>query len=182
MDGKRIIIAGSAGSGKSWLAKRLAQATGYPLVHLDREFWQPGWIHPPREAWIARQRELMAGDRWIIDGDYRSTLELRFEAADTVVFLDIPRVVCLIGAIRRHGKKRSDLPEYLEEKFDKEFLDFLKLIWIYPRNDRPRILALHDKYPDKPFVVLKSRGEVARWVESLAEPIDAAVGEQEAGI
>lgn len=71
---KRIIIIGSSGSGKSYLAKRVAEVTEYPLIHLDNEFWKPGWTKTPRDEWIEKQRKIIAAEKWILDGNYDSTL------------------------------------------------------------------------------------------------------------
>jgi adenylate kinase family enzyme len=159
-DYSHIIIIGSAGSGKSWLAKRVAALTGYPLSHLDVEFWQPGWVKTPKEDWISRQQQLISRDKWIIDGHYQSTLELRFQAADLVIFLDINRWICILGALSRHGKKRSDLPDYLNERLDGEFVEFCKWIWNFPGNGRKKTLSLHQKYPEKEFLVFSSRRQM----------------------
>ena len=70
----RIILVGSAGSGKSWLSKRIAEITGYPLYHLDVEFWKPGWVMSSSEEKIARHHEIMNGEKWIIDGNYGGTM------------------------------------------------------------------------------------------------------------
>ena len=80
----------------------------------------------------------MQTDAWIINGNYGDTIELRIAAAELVVFLDINRFVCLRGAARRTGKKRDNLPEYLEEPkwFSREFAEFAKLIWKYPKTDK----------------------------------------------
>ena len=134
----RIIIIGSAGSGKSYLAKKIAEITKYPLIHLDNEFWNPGWVKTPREEWIEKQKEMISTEKWIIDGNYNSTLELRIEASDLVIFLDINRFVCMYGAIKRHGKKRSDLPDYCDERFDKEFIDFLNGSGIFLKQVNPK--------------------------------------------
>lgn len=165
----RIIIIGSAGSGKSYLAKKIAEITGYPLIHLDNEFWNPGWVKTPRDEWIKKQKNMMASEQWIIDGNYDSTLELRFEACDVIIFLDINRFICMLGAIKRHGKKRSDLPDYCEEKFDKEFLEFLKWIWSFSKVSKPKILALRKAYQDKSMIVLKSRGEVKKFLCNVSK-------------
>ena len=162
-----IIIIGSAGSGKSYLAKKIAEITEYPLIHLDNEFWNPGWVKTPREEWIEKQREMISTEKWIIDGNYNSTLELRIEASDLVIFLDINRFVCMYGAIKRHGKKRSDLPDYCNEKFDKEFIDFLKWIWSFSKTSKPKIMELHNKYEEKQFVVIKSRRKVNKLIEEI---------------
>ncbi len=162
----RIIIIGNGGSGKSYLAKNLSAITGLPLVHLDNEFWQPGWVKTPKEEWIDKQKNMIKEETWIIDGNYNSTMELRYEAADLVIFLDINRLVCIISALKRHGKKRSDLPEYLEEKLDSEFIGFCKLIWDFHRAGKRSILALHGRYPDIPFMVIKRRKEVNKLLKT----------------
>jgi len=164
---KRIILVGSAGSGKSWLAKRLANITDYKMIHLDCEFWQPDWTKTPKEEWIEKQKEFIKGEKWIIDGNYKSSMELRFAAADLVIFLDINRFVCMWSALKRHGKKRSDLPDYLEEKMNLEFIDFLKWIWSFKKTGKRRILDLHEKYSEKEFLVLKSRKAVREFLKTV---------------
>ncbi len=166
----KIIVVGCSGSGKSWFSKKLAEKTGYKLIHLDNEFWKPDWVQTPRDEWIIRQKELIEEKQWIIDGNYNGTLELRFTASDLIVFLDINRYICILSALMRMGKKRSDLPEYLNEPklFSKGTLDFYKWIWIFPKKGRKTILDLHEKYPEKEFLHIKSRKEMNK---ILAEEI-----------
>lgn len=161
---RRIILVGSCGSGKSWMSKRIAYITGYPLTHLDKEYWQPDWVKTPRNEWIAKQEKFISGECWIIDGNYDSTMELRYAAADLVIFLDINRLVCILGAAKRNGKKRSDLPEYLDEHsfLSKEFLEFCGWIWIFRKGGRKTILTLHEKYPNTTFLHIKRRSQVKR--------------------
>ncbi|MDR0906867.1 MAG: hypothetical protein LBN00_11995 [Oscillospiraceae bacterium] len=160
----RIIVVGSPCSGKSTLARRLAARTGHTLIHLDMEFHQPNWVPTPRPEWIAKQERLVAGERWIIDGNYNGTMELRFAAADLVIFLDVPRVVCIWRELRRRGTKRSDLPDYLEEPpfFSKDHFEFLKWIWDYPKRSRGTVLSLHEKYADTAFLHLKGRRKMKK--------------------
>ena len=160
----KIIVVGCSGSGKSWLSKRIAKLTGYPIFHLDVEHWQEGWVMSSREEKIARQKQIIDGDKWIIDGNYNSTMEIRFEAADLVVFLDINRITRIISVMKRTGTKRSDLPDYLEEPkvLSREFFDFFKILWAYPKTGRKTVMALHEKYPNKIFLHIKSRGAVWR--------------------
>lgn len=164
---KRIIVIGNCGSGKSWFSRRLADITGYRLVHLDCEYWQPDWVGTPKEEWIEKNKEIIKGENWIIDGNYNSTMELRFTAANLVIFLDINRYVCIWSALRRHGKKRSDLPDYLEEKIDSEFLVFLRWIWGFKKIGRKRIMDLHEKYPEKDFLILNSRRAVRKQIKYM---------------
>ena len=164
---KKIIIIGSGGSGKSTFAKELGEGTGLPGIHLDKEFWQPNWVETPRDEWIEKQKQFISDEKCIIDGNYGGTMELRFASADLIIFLDINRFLCVYSAARRTGKKRSDLPENLQEPkmLSKDFFDFAKWIWSYPKTGKKKVLALHDKYPDKPFLRIKSRRELKRYLK-----------------
>lgn len=175
----RIIIVGNNGSGKSFLSKELSVITGLPLVHLDAEFWRPKWEKPPKAEWIKKQREFTEKEKWIIDGNHTDTMELRFQSADLIIFPDINRFICLAGVFKRWGKKRPDMPQYLEERFDMEFLKFLKGLWNFPKTRKCIIMNLHKKYPDKPFFVIKSRRRMnnllKQWRDEKAKHINPAV-------
>ena len=99
--GRRILVTGMAGSGKSTFSRALAARTGLPVVTLDFHFWRPGWVAPSEDEWREQQRRLLAGDAWIVDGNYHETLALRLERADIVVFLDLPWWVCARRAFLR---------------------------------------------------------------------------------
>src|SRR3989338_1002761 len=98
---KRILVIGSAGAGKSTFAKRLHEKLGLPLIHLDQHYWRPGWVKPEKIEWERKVKELLGGESWIIDGNYRSTLHLRLPAADAIIFLDFSRWRCFWGIVRR---------------------------------------------------------------------------------
>src|SRR5436190_11745737 len=103
--GHRVLVDGMMGSGKSTFARALAARTGLPLIHLDVHFWKPGWVRTPENEWCEKQRSLLSGDDWIVDGN-DATLELRLERADTVVFLDTPWWICARRALVRGLRKR----------------------------------------------------------------------------
>ena len=151
---KRVVVIGSGGAGKSVFSTELGRRIGLPVVHLDRHFWSPGWVAMEDEPWAARVRELAAADRWIIDGNYSGTMPIRFERADTVVFLDLPRVVCLLSVIwrsfRHRRTPRPDMAEGNPEKLDPAFLQW---IWNYPRTRRPEILRQLQALPPTTAVV-----------------------------
>jgi adenylate kinase family enzyme len=111
---KRVLILGRGASGKSTLAKRLGAITGLPIIELDKIFWRPGLIATPREQWVAMQEQLVAGDRWIIEGDLGpyDDLEVRLRAADTIIFLDFSLARCAWRAIRR-SHQRADFWRWL---------------------------------------------------------------------
>jgi adenylate kinase family enzyme len=130
---KRVIVIGSGGAGKSTFARKLAGVTGLPLIHLDRLYWRPGWIETPRDEWERIVRETVAGDEWIIDGNFGGTMEIRLGACDTVVLLDVPRFTCIRRAIKRRvthiGRSRPDMADGCNEKIDFEYLLWL---WRFP--------------------------------------------------
>jgi adenylate kinase family enzyme len=156
-----VAIIGSGGAGKSVFARELGEATGLPVTHLDVSFWRPNWQPTPPDEWAEREAGLVAQDRWILDGNYGRTQEARLGRADTVIFLDLPRVVCLLGALRRQWKHRKggrpDMAPGLRERFD---LEFLWWIWTYPDRKRPAVLERLAKLaPDTAVFRVRSRRE-----------------------
>jgi adenylate kinase family enzyme len=136
------MVIGCGGAGKSTFARELATRTGLPLIHLDREFWKPGWVPTPPDEWDEHLSRLSSADAWIMDGNYGRTLTTRLQRCDAVVFFDLPRVICLQGIFKRwlrsQFKRRPDLPEGCAEQLD---VEFVRWVWDYPRNSRPRIVA-----------------------------------------
>src|SRR5699024_2778613 len=107
---RKVIIIGSPGAGKSTFARKLREKTGLPLYYLDLIWHRPDQTNISREEFDTRLREILAEERWIIDGNYLRTLEMRIQACDTIFLLDYPADICLQGAEERIGTKREDLP------------------------------------------------------------------------
>ena len=159
----RIAIIGCPGSGKSTLARQIACLTGHPLIHLDYENWQPGWIALPKEEFIAMQKEWVQAERWLIDGNYRSTMEIRYAAADLVICFDLSRWLCLWRVLGRLAKPRPDLRPELKQS-DAPLKEHLQFFWFvlfgYHKKNRRTIAGLQKKYPQVKFVRLRSRKAV----------------------
>jgi len=166
----RIAVIGCPGSGKSFLSRQIAEKTGHPLIHLDYEFWQPGWVRTPVEEFVAKQKLWMQQERWLIDGHFGNSIELRYAAADLVIFLDLPRGLCTWRVLKRRGTPRSDLKPGLEEaeaKFTKDTAEFLWFVWTHRKTTLPKVLALHEKHPGVAFVRLKSRRAVRDFANEI---------------
>ena len=163
---ERIILIGSGGAGKSTLARELGEALQRPVHHLDALYWSAGWVEPDKQGWRKAQEELCAQDSWIMDGNYGGTLDLRLAAADTILFLDFPRVLCLYRALKRtfvyRGTTRPDMTPGCPERID---LKFLRWIWNYPATRRPGILKKLAKLDEaKEIVILRSPNEAVAYV------------------
>jgi adenylate kinase family enzyme len=161
---RRVLVVGSAGAGKTTFAMRLAGVLGLPVIHLDSEYWRPGWQHPPENEWPARVDDLAARDDWVMDGNYGGTLERRLGRADAVCFLDMPRLTCLRRVIlrswRNRGRPGPGLPAGCPERLEWQFLMW---VWNYEQRSRGRVLALLVR-SGLPVVHLRSRREAERWL------------------
>ena len=155
---KRVIVIGCPGSGKSTFARALRDITGLPLVYLDQLYWNADRTIVDKPVFRARLAEAMAGECWILDGNYGSTMEMRLQAADTVFFLDYPVEVCIEGVRARMGKIREDIP-WVET--DGEFIEFIRR---FASESRPNILQLLQKYPQKRRIVFHSRSEADEYL------------------
>ncbi len=170
---RRVLVIGSGGAGKTTLAARIAEATGLPLVHLDALYWHPGWVPTAPDAWRAVVAELVARPAWVMDGNYGGTLNARLAAADTIVFLDWPRIGCLWRVVKRRlryrGRRRPSMAPGCPERLS---LDFLRWIWEYPARRRPGILArIHALEGGKRVEVLRNRADVEAFVAGLGRSV-----------
>ena len=116
---QKVIVIGSPGAGKSTFSRKLRDETQLPLYYLDMLWHKPDRTTISRREFDIKLRDILIRDRWIIDGNYNRTLEMRFQYCDTVFLLDYPLELCLLGAESRVGKKREDLP-WLETEFKSE--------------------------------------------------------------
>ena len=160
---KRALIIGCPGGGKSTFAKALHQAVRLPLYHLDLLFWKSDATCESKAVFLQKMEEILKKDRWIIDGNYQSTMERRMEFCDTIFFLDYSLETCLDGIAQRHGKPRDDLP-WIEQHEDPEFLQFIRN---FETEKRPQILALLENYKGKEIHIFHNRKEADLFIEGL---------------
>lgn len=162
---KKIMVIGCPGSGKSTFSRALYQKTGIPLFHLDMMYWNPDRTTVEKAVFRERLADVIQKDEWIIDGNYGSTIELRLQACDTVIFLDYSPDVCLDGIMKRRGKVRSDMP--WTEKEDEEDEQFIEFVKSFASQSRPMIVELLDRYPQKEVFIFKDREEADRFLNRL---------------
>jgi len=169
---QRIVILGNAGSGKSTLARALGKRLDVPVVHLDKLFWEPGWVEPDADEFRQRVGQAVSSDAWICEGNYcRRTFDLRLPRAQLIIWLDTPRITCLRRVIVRSvlNRPRADMPIGCSEKLDKAFLTFLKYVWTFDRDYRPSIEAMRLAVgPLVPVVHLRRSRQIAAFLQDPA--------------
>lgn len=165
----KIAVVGSGGAGKSTLSRKLSGILNIPVYHLDIYFWKPGWQMNDSVSWNDINDKLINYENWIIDGNFKSTMAKRLDAADTIIFLDIHRIICLLNAWKRYfqyrKKRRPDLAEGCYEKID---FDYYKWIWGYGKRSRDYTKECIDIYgKNKNLIILRNKKEIEIFIQKL---------------
>jgi len=169
----RILVMGCSGGGKSTLSLKIAARFGLAYVSIDRDvLWLPGWVQRGRDEQRAIIVSKVQDERWIMDGTNPSTFDVRLPRTDFVIWVRMPRLLCIWGAVSRWikwmGRTRPEMAPGCIEKVDWEFLRF---IWTFEEKFAPLVLAgLARHGPDVPVLQLKSRGEMRRLLDLLGGP------------
>jgi len=166
---KKVMVIGCPGSGKSTFSRKLHAITRLPLFHLDMMYWNADRTIVEKPVFRKRLADALQGAKWIIDGNYGSTMELRLQACDTVFFLDYQPEVCLSGIRERRGKPRPDMPwtEPANEE-DAEFTNFVKS---YNSESRPGVLELLEKYKSREIHIFRDRIEAREYLDELKRTV-----------
>ena len=169
----KIAIIGSPGAGKSTFARELGSILKIKVFHLDRLFWQYGWKVKTRDTRIDILQEIVREKQWIIEGTYLSSSELHLNAADTIIFLDIPPLVCLWRLRKRHreyfGRFRRDIPEGCTDRLTR--LLILRVL-TFPLQDRRTIKQKLPNYKSKHIIWLRSGKEVKDFLAQQKQGMD----------
>ena len=176
---QRVLVMGSSGSGKSTFALRLANLTGLPFVSLDALYWQPGWQPSELKPFGVRVAEAARTPDWIMDGNYMNTGagELRRERADTVIWFDLPRYVCMSGIMTRivgsYGRVRPEMAPGCPERID---LEFLRYVWTYRQQQRPKLLEFFEGLrADQDLICFNSRTQAESYLTGVTPPSTATI-------
>ena len=165
----RIMIIGCSGAGKSTFARKLHAITKIKLIHLDQYFWQPNWVKTETIAWKEIVYRLTKQPTWIMDGNYGGTMDIRMKRADTIIYLDYPTWTCLWRVTNRTfknwGKRRFDMPNGCEERFD---LKFFHYVATFNHLRRKKLLnKLNQCNEEKKIFVFRNDKQANRFLENL---------------
>lgn len=167
---KQVSVIGCPGAGKTMFSKELARVTGLPLVHLDRMYHDKAHAYETdKESWRARVAREVAKPRWIIDGNYKSTFDIRLPQSDTIIFLDYPTRVSIWRAAKRRVQfrktVRDDMPSTWKERLD---WDFFKFILTFNHTIAPHMRNMLASLEDKNVVIIKNHRQAERYLKDSA--------------
>ncbi len=166
---QKVLVIGCCGAGKSTFSKKLEKILKIPLIHLDKYYHKPNWEEPEKEEWKNILHKLVKQKRWIMDGNYADSFDIRFPLADTIIYLDYPSIKCCIRVIKRNikdfGKKRSDMADGCKEGFD---FNFLKFVLTFNYRNKSKIYTRIEKVKNtKNVIILKNDKEVDDFLVQL---------------
>jgi adenylate kinase family enzyme len=175
---ERIMVVGiSAGVGKTTFARRLGEILGIEVTHLDSLYWKPGWVEAELEEFSASQKEVVKKQQWIIEGNYSNTFELRFNHADTIVYLELPMYVCLYRVVKRWltnlGENRPDMGEGCTEKMEWAFLKFIITTYHSRKNKMENRMERFPLLgPGKKVFKLRNKREISAFLAEMEGKAD----------
>jgi len=177
--GRRIVVYGPTGSGKTTVAARIAQSVGVPHVELDAVFWTPNWVSKPLEQFRADVSAILERhpDGWVCDGNYSKVRDLLLPLADTVVWLRPPFWLASWRLLKRtivRSWKRESLWGTNRGSWRKAFLDRDSLLLYQATHWRRHHRRTRQSLREIPHLAavyeLHSVKEIDEFLASLSPP------------
>ena len=160
----RIAIIGISASGKSIFARKLADKTGLPLIHMDQLFWRGHWEEVAETEYLQKHQEIIQQEKWIIEGYIEENMADRLKRADQIIYMDYPGWLCALRLVRRwfsHRKSaRPELPKEALETFEKD--SFKKVLL---QKERIRIESSIALAGHPPIIRLKLPSEARKFLK-----------------
>ena len=170
-----INVVGSTGSGKTTMAKKLAQLLDIPRVELDAYRWDPHWTEAPDDVFRLRVAEAVKGTAWVVDGNYSITRDLIWPRVDTVVWLDYSFSLVFLRLTRRIFRRaiskeklwNGNVKNGWEHFFSKDSL-YIWLVRTHWRRRRQLVQLMSlPAYQHIGFVRLHSPRAARHWMATI---------------
>ncbi|MBN2044507.1 MAG: hypothetical protein JW757_05760 [Anaerolineales bacterium] len=186
---KRIHVIGQGGAGKTSLAAEVSARLGIPHIELDSVFWYENWQQSPPGKFESQVAEVVAGDAWVLDGNYRRARPIIWPRVETVVWLDYPLLVCLWRLFwRTIGRiiNGEMLWGTNQETFSKAFFSKESLFLYVIKGNKQRRETYTQLMADPAnaginFVRLRFPSETRRWLEEVSASTGRSVGRHNNG-
>lgn len=165
---QRIVIVGNGGSGKTVLANRLGELLGIRVTHLDDLRYTDDGTTVADNVFADHQRQVVAGEVWIIDGTSLASMPIRLVRADTVIVVDPHPLMCLWGILQRRWRYRGGQhPGGVFDRINGSFLWYVS--WRFRRTHLPKVRACIDQhFQGAPVIHLTSRGQANLYLDVVA--------------
>ena len=176
-DFRRIAVVSTSCSGKTMLARQIAEALGIPHVEMDLLFWMPDWRKRPKDKFREMVGEAVSGDRWVMDGNYGWTRDIVLKRVTHVVWLNYPFWTVFRRALARtihRAVTREKVCGENRESFRDSFLHREGIPWWVIRTHRRvrrryQALAASDESAHLEVIELKGQNEADALVRRLKE-------------
>lgn len=167
----KVIIIGNGGTGKSTLGEKLGKMLNLPVTHLDQITWKPGWLREDENVFREKLANILSTDRWVVEGwSFHTTVKMRLDAADTIIYLEYPYWFALIYAWKRHityafRPNPYDPPNSPILKKTRRMFQAIKLVH---EKFEPELREMLKEYEGKKNIYrFKSRKELNVFLKSL---------------
>lgn len=173
---RRYLVYGATGSGKTTLAREVAERTGLPWHQVDDLTWKPGWVPVSDEEQRSLIESLCRSDAWILDHAYGAWKDIPLERADVVVGLDYPRWVSLWRVTRRSLLRAIDKRPVCNgnvQTWGRLLSRESIIVWHFRsfRRKRERIRAWAQQSPGPQIIWLRSPRQTTRWLGTLERAV-----------
>ncbi len=172
MNARRIIVYGVTGSGKSVLARQIAERAKLPYIPVDDLTWLPNWKCVPFEEQRLIFRDICAEDVWVLDSAYAHWIDIPLERVELIVALDYPRWYSFFRLLKRTFRRLRDGEPVCNG--NRESLSIILsresiLLWHFRSFARKRARIQEWERGGQPMVVLRSHREAMKWLMETSE-------------
>jgi adenylate kinase family enzyme len=174
----RINVIGTSGTGKTTFGKKLAKTLDLPFIELDALFWGPNWTMPDDEHLFNKLTNRLAGDSWVLDGNYTRTLHIKWERVQSVVWLNYSFTRTVFQAVKRAFSRLISQEELWPGTGNRENFRMLIskdsiILWTlksYFRHKKRNLGYIYDqKYQDIKFHRIRSPQEGYQFLETIKQ-------------